>query len=236
MKNIKKNKKELIINPDEATIISEDYINEINTNTKYSLDIDPLNIYNMLEEQKNFIKFYIEYKDVKLASVLANIDENKAIEYLSAYSSQQEIRRIYKALMHRRFASKIISLDKIGAYLSTFLTDEFIPEGEKLNSKDKLKCVNLLLDYYKLKSEFITNPKEILTEKDLEEDIKSLSIDTIKSLLNTKNENDNKNSIVDKISKDNKLSIEEEAYLKTLSFKELSDLLESIKKEGDDIE
>ena len=138
--------------------------------------------------------------------------------------------------MHRRFASKIISLDKIGAYLSTFLTDEFIPEGEKLNSKDKLKCVNLLLDYYKLKSEFITNPKEILTEKDLEEDIKSLSIDTIKSLLNTKNENDNKNSIVDKISKDNKLSIEEEAYLKTLSFKELSDLLESIKKEGDDIE
>lgn len=236
MKNIKKNKKELIINPDEATIISEDYINEINTNTKYSLDIDPLNIYNMLEEQKNFIKFYIEYKDVKLASVLANIDENKAIDYLSAYSSQQEIRRIYKALMHRRFASKIISLDKIGAYLSTFLTDEFIPEGEKLNSKDKLKCVNLLLDYYKLKSEFITNPKEILTEKDLEEDIKSLSIDTIKSLLNTKNENDNKNSIVDKISKDNKLSIEEEAYLKTLSFKELSDLLESIKKEGDDIE
>ena len=190
----------------------------------------------MLEEQKNFIKFYIEYKDVKLASVLANIDENKAIDYLSAYSSQQEIRRIYKALMHRRFASKIISLDKIGAYLSTFLTDEFIPEGEKLNSKDKLKCVNLLLDYYKLKSEFITNPKEILTEKDLEEDIKSLSIDTIKSLLNTKNENDNKNSIVDKISKDNKLSIEEEAYLKTLSFKELSDLLESIKKEGDDIE
>ena len=172
MKNIKKNKKELIINPDEATIISEDYINEINTNTKYSLDIDPLNIYNMLEEQKNFIKFYIEYKDVKLASVLANIDENKAIDYLSAYSSQQEIRRIYKALMHRRFASKIISLDKIGAYLSTFLTDEFIPEGEKLNSKDKLKCVNLLLDYYKLKSEFITNPKEILTEKDLEEDIK----------------------------------------------------------------
>lgn len=236
MKNIKKNKKELIINPDEATIISEDYINEINTNTKYSLDIDPLNIYNMLEEQKNFIKFYIEYKDVKLASVLANIDENKAIDYLSAYSSQQEIRRIYKALMHRRFASKIISLDKIGAYLSTLLTDEFIPEGEKLNSKDKLKCVNLLLDYYKLKSEFITNPKEILTEKDLEEDIKSLSIDTIKSLLNTKNENDNKNSIVDKISKDNKLSIEEEAYLKTLSFKELSDLLESIKKEGDDIE
>ena len=236
MKNIKKNKKELIINPDEATIISEDYINEINTNTKYSLDIDPLNIYNMLEEQKNFIKFYIEYKDVKLASVLANIDGNKAIDYLSAYSSQQEIRRIYKALMHRRFASKIISLDKIGAYLSTFLTDEFIPEGEKLNSKDKLKCVNLLLDYYKLKSEFITNPKEILTEKDLEEDIKSLSIDTIKSLLNTKNENDNKNSIVDKISKDNKLSIEEEAYLKTLSFKELSDLLESIKKEGDDIE
>lgn len=236
MKNIKKNKKELIINSDEVTIISEDYINEINTNTKYSLDIDPLNIYNMLEEQKNFIKFYIEYKDVKLASVLANIDENKAIDYLSAYSSQQEIRRIYKALMHRRFASKIISLDKIGAYLSTFLTDEFIPEGEKLNSKDKLKCVNLLLDYYKLKSEFITNPKEILTEKDLEEDIKSLSIDTIKSLLNTKNENDNKNSIVDKISKDNKLSIEEEAYLKTLSFKELSDLLESIKKEGDNIE
>lgn len=236
MKNIKKNKKELIINSDEATIISEDYINEINTNTKYSLDVDPLNIYNMLEEQKNFIKFYIEYKDVKLASVLANIDENKAIDYLSAYSSQQEIRRIYKALMHRRFASKIISLDKIGAYLSTFLTDEFIPEGEKLNSKDKLKCVNLLLDYYKLKSEFITNPKEILTEKDLEEDIKSLSIDTIKSLLNTKNENDNKNSIVDKISKDNKLSIEEEAYLKTLSFKELSDLLESIKKEGDNIE
>ena len=233
---MKKKKKEMIsaseIENSSKVII--DYQKEIDNDSQYSLDVDPLNVYNMPEQQKAFIRAYIEFKNLSFAADMCGIDIDTAKAYFSSYSTQQEIRRINRALYHRQFTTKVLSLEEIGGYLTSIITEENIPIIDRLPTKEKLKAVSMLLELTKLKAEVINNPEKII-EVDVESKLKTLSIDTIRGLLSqcqNPKSSDDKNELIKGVYGNN-LSPEEIDYLKTLSTDELLQLIEETKKGND---
>lgn len=206
-----------------ASLIQNEYMLELERNPKYSLEVDPENKYLMSELQKKFTKYYIEFKNVNTAAELAEIDMDTAKQFFISYPTQCEIRRINLALYQRQFANKLLSIDEIGGYLTSLLTDEFVPMGDQLKTTDKLKVAQMLIDLNRFKIESMVTPSEIM-EKDLDSQMQELSIDTIKNLIST---NKKKQDIASQVS--DELSPEETAYLSTLPTNELLKLIDKEK-------
>ena len=212
-------------------MLEQQYLEDLETNPKYSLVVDPENKYDMSEKQKLFIKQYIDTKDVATAAYLSGIDIEIAKTYYIAYSSQCEIRRINLAMYQRQFANRLLSLDEIGGYLSSLIVDVNLPSIDKLKTADKLKVLQMLIDLNKMKIEAMQNP-EIIMSKNIDSQLKSLSIETIKDLITTTKKNPN--NVIYEVT-DNELSPEENAYLSTLNTDELLNIIESTKqKENND--
>ena len=222
-----KDKSSLILSEKEMNQLQQDYIKEVENNLEYSLSVDPENKYNMCEGQKKFIEYYIQFKNVETAAELTGIDMDMAKQYFVSWNTQQEIRRINRALYHRQFNSKLLSLDEIGGYLTSLLTDENVPIGDQLKSRDKLAVAKMIIDLIELKKESFENPNVIMN-KNLDIQIKNLSINTIQSLLN-QNEKD-KIELKNKLYENEDLSIEEKSYLETLPTETLLQLIEDSNK------
>ena len=54
---------------------------ELETNPEFSLDVDPTDKYSMSEEQKTFIKNYVEFKSIPMAAELSGLDIDTAKSY-----------------------------------------------------------------------------------------------------------------------------------------------------------
>lgn len=211
-----------------------DYLTEIDANPKYSLDVDPEDKYGMSEIQKVFIKNYCEYKSIVAAAEFSNIDIDTARDFFISYSSQQEIKRINLAMYQRQFASRLLSLDEIGGYLSSLITDSNVAFADRLKTTEKLKVVQMLIDLNKFKLESLQNPRLIM-QQDIDAQLKSLSVETIRQLLDQdfKMQSEDYTQIVP-----DAITPEESAYLSTLSSSELLQLIESTnnKEETDDVQ
>lgn len=226
----KTNNQDLLnITNEELPVVQIEHINELETNPIYSLQVDPENKYKFSKETKKFIENYIEFRNFPMAAELSQLDLDKAKEIFADYKTKNEIRRINRALYQRQFASKILSLDQIGGYLSSMLIDEYTPLASQLNSKDKLKVVELLLEINDIKKQAINNPTLIIN-KDINLQLKELSVDAIKELLEQSKNKDKKVEIIDSMNQDNVLSIEDKAYLETLPLKDLIDLVNETTK------
>lgn len=226
-----KKNKEIIIPTDFEPV---KYIEKLDSSPEYSLEVDPEDKYNMSDEQKEFIKNYVQLKNLPLAARLAGIQPEVAECYFMSYSAQQEIRRINKAFCQRQFATKLMTVDEIGGYLSSLITGENVPLGDQLKTNDKLRVIQMLMDLHSSKAQFINEPSS-LNEVDLENTVKELSIDTIKQLLNTSNaqketNKKNKKKAVDEIKRNRKLTLEETAYLESLPYQELLKLVDDANK------
>ena len=213
----------------EASELQMQHLAELESNPKYSLNVDPENKYNMSDVKKNFIQNYINFRNVNTAAQICKLDQEVANEWFVSYPVQQEIRRINMALYQRRFASKLISLDELSGYLSTMLTDEFVPLAEQLAPMEKLRVIEMLLKINDMKKESFDNPSMIMA-KDVEIQIKDLSIATIKQLLEQKNMRDENAIVIDKIEDAEVLSPEEKSYLETLPTNELLKLVDDVNK------
>lgn len=198
---------------------------ELENNPEYSLDVDPTHKYNMSDIQKTFIKYYCEYHNISIAAELAGCDKEMAKQFYLSFSSQEEIKRINRAMYARQFSDKILSLDQIGSYLTNLITEGNLFEKDKLMQRDKLKVIELLIDLQKYKNECLNNPITVMNNNDIEDEVKHLSIDTIKQLLNNDNKNNNK--------WDDKLSAEENAVLNKMNNEELLKLLDDVNKGKD---
>lgn len=225
----KKDKLKKMLNEEQANALSENqvaqlqqqYTQALETEPEYSLVVDPENKYELSDEHKKFIEYYVQFKSVATAAELVGIDMNLAKQYYVAYSTQQEVRRINRALYHRQFAHKMLSLDDIGGYLSSLLTDENVPIADQLKTNDKLRVAGMIVELIKLKRESMVDPNAIIV-RDIDKQIKNLSLDTIKQLLSQSNKV--KEDVV--IVEDDTLTPEEKEYLQTLSTEELLNLLE----------
>ena len=209
----------------QATALQKEYISDLDTNPKYSLEVDPENKYHMSEQQKEFIKHYVNFKSVATAAEICGIDMDIAKAYFVSFQSQAEIRRINLALYQRQFANKLLTLDEIGGYLTSLITDENVPLADQLKTIDKLKVISMLIDLNKTKIESLSNPTTIMAQ-DLDIEIKNLSIQTIQQLLKA----EKKPKVIETGEFAEVLSPEENAYLSTLSTKELLSLIDETNK------
>lgn len=215
------------------------YLKSLEDDPKYQIDVDPDNFYEMSEEHKQFVKLFVQYRNLAIVAELMEIDPVLAKDYFTRYSTQQEIRRINTAIYHRQVATNIIAFEDIGSYLSSWLIGADIPEADKLKKSEKLQVVKLLMDWHKNMREIIQKP-EIITVQTIEDEIKELSVANIKQLLTTKSilkaneekkqsktisNTDNKDELIAQLNEDNLLSKEELEYLETLSAKDLLTLL-----------
>ena len=209
----------------QATALQKEYISDLDTNPKYSLKVDRENKYHMSEQQKEFIKHYVNFKSVATAAEICGIDMDIAKAYFVSFQSQAEIRRINLALYQRQFANKLLTLDEIGGYLTSLITDENVPLADQLKTIDKLKVISMLIDLNKTKIESLSNPTTIMAQ-DLDIEIKNLSIQTIQQLLKA----EKKPKVIETGEFAEVLSPEENAYLSTLSTKELLNLIDETNK------
>ena len=187
----------------------------------------------MTETQKTFIRHYVNFKNVNTAAELTGIDQDTAKQFFVAWSSQQEIRRINLALYQRQFANRLITLDEIGGYLTSLLTGEFVPMGEQLKINDKLRVVQMLIDLNKFKSGAIQDPTVIMA-KDINLQLKNLSVTTIRQLIDAKASIEEKQDVVEIFDENSALSPEEQAYLTTLPTDQLLELIEQTNKGKDE--
>lgn len=229
----KKQTSELTISNKDAAILQKEYISELDTNPEYSLEPDPTGQLNMSDIQKNFIRYYVEFKNVNSAAELSFIDSDTAKAFFVDYNTQQEIRRINRALYHRQFASKLVTLDDIGGYLSSLLTGDNVPLADQLKTNEKLRVVELLLRVNELKSTSLQDPSQ-LAYSELDAQLKKLSVKTIQQLLVQQNNTvviQQKNEAINKLD-DGSLSLEEKAYLSSLPTSELLKLIDETNTGG----
>lgn len=226
----KKEASQLSMSVEEANKLEREYAIELETNPKYSLQVDPENKYNMPLIQKNFIQHYVEFKNVNVAAELSGIDMDTAKAYFVSYSSQMEIRRINMALYQRQFHSKLLDIDQIGGYLSSLLTDTNVPIADRLKSSEKLKVAQMIIDLNLLKVNSMQNPAVIMNN-DINVQLKDLSVDAIRELLKQSEKRKEPNTYSTTCEE---LTPEEEAYLSTLPTEDLLQILDdSKKKKGD---
>lgn len=230
----KKTNKELIIPGSEVLELQKGQLNELESNPKYSLDVDPEGKYNLNPVQKSFITNYVNFKNVNTAAEVSGYNQDDANKFFVSYACQQEIRRINMALYQRRFASKLISIDEISGYLSSLLTDEYVPLADQLSSTEKLKVVDTLIRLNEMKQNAMKNPAELMNSN-IDTDLKNMSITTIQQLIVQANEPDGKkNMLLQTVDDKNVLTPEERSYLETLSTTELIKIVNDINKEGGD--
>ena len=53
------------ISASEAPLLYEGYKEQLETNPQYSLEVDPLDKYKFSAEQKKFIEYYIQLKNIQ---------------------------------------------------------------------------------------------------------------------------------------------------------------------------
>lgn len=230
----KKKEKVKEMTEDEIAEFKQQYVAMLDNDKQYSLEVDPENKYNMAELQKLFIYHYVNTKSLPLAAQFAGIDEETARFYFSMYSTQQEVRRMNLAMYQRQFAQKMLSVEQLGGYLTSLLIDEGVPLADRLQTKDKLTVVRMLLDLNAYKKEQMANPDNIIDfTVEEERQIKELDVTSIKKMLQEINKPKDleRLKIIDEIKEASttKFTVEEEAFLYTLEKEELISLLETIK-------
>ena len=213
----------------ELAEISTDLSVELDTNPEYSLEVDPTNKYGFNELQKQFIRYYIKYKNIPLAASLACIDNEMATQIFSMYEVEQEIRRISRALYLRQFKHKMLTIDQISGWLSSLITDEFVPDADRLKTTDKLRVAQMLIDLNDFKRNAYADPNAVMT-LNIEDQLKEISVDAIKRLIySTSKDSDDKDKVIDEIRLKKTLTVEEVAYLKTLPTKDLLNVVDTAK-------
>lgn len=203
---------------------------ELNENVEFSLTVDPTNKYSMSDSQKAFVRHYVDFKSIPMAAELSGIDLDTAKSYYVAYSTQQEIRRLNRALYQRQFSNKLLTIDEIESWLSSLITDENVPVADRVKTMDKVKIAQMLIDLQLYKHDAINNPQNII-DVDIESQIKKLSIKSIKSLISQTNEKkDDKNMTKENLSVN--MTPEEDAFLKTLPAKDVLNLMNDMTNEN----
>lgn len=218
----------------EIKELTNQYVQVLENNPQYSLLVDPENKYNFTDLERKFIESYIEFKNIQLSCNLCGIEFETGLSLYNSYAIKEEIKRINLAMYHKQFQRKMLSIDEIGGYLSSLITEENVSFYDRLSTEKKLDVVKLLIQLTGLKRESLENPNVIMLT-DFEEKISNLSLDEIKLLINQEDsKNDDslilKEDLINKLNVNKNFTDEEISYLKTLSIKELTELVDEVIK------
>lgn len=201
------------------------------TGNDYLATIDELVVdKSFTNDERNFILLWLEYKNIVVVASMMGIDNEAAQNMLANYNIRQEINRLTKIQTQKRFATKMISVDQIESYLSSMITDENVSFVDRLSSKEKLDAIKLLMSVKEFKSNMVANPSEVI-DVSLDDTIKNMSINSIKSLLNSKKDNNNRKALVDNLSAlESDLNADDVADLQNMSTEELLKIVDKLNK------
>lgn len=204
------------------------YISTLDNDPEYSLEVDPTNLYEFDDRCKIFIKNFIDLKNLDLAAEMANISREESIDLFNSYAFKQEVARINRAIYHRTFANKLLTIDEIGGYLTSVLTNQ-VPVSEQLTGKDKVNVAKMIIDLNKMKLDAFEKP-EIIDIDAINEKLNSLNTSDIKKLISNEEKKDEalseKKQLIEMISNKFKITQEEKKSLETLDIKQLKELYE----------
>ena len=74
----------------ELSVLDKSYLKRLDEDKRYSLEIDPYNLYEFDDVHKQFIYYYVQHRNVPLAAKLAGINENKGIDRISGRVRQRK--------------------------------------------------------------------------------------------------------------------------------------------------
>lgn len=195
------------------------YLDEIKIHDK-----DPSGIHTFTEDEKEFIKTWVQYKNINVVSSVLDMGQNEVAKKLNDYYIWGEIRRLSGAISKVMISQKIMTLDEMQSYLSALITDNGLTFSDQLITRDKITAMKLLLDIKKTKADVYNGDVNAVSDIPAKQ-LESLSVDTIKALLDNKEMSEKKTKIIQELS-DN-LSAEE---INELKQKPLDELLEMKKK------
>lgn len=218
-----------IVDFHELSIFDKSYLEKLDEKNKYSLKIDPENLYQLDDTRKLFIYNYIQHRNIPLAAKLTGINENQGIALYKEHAIREEIDRITMALYVRNFTQKMLTVEEIGSYLTAIITDQ-VPEADKLSTKDKVPVLKMLIDINTLKKDGLNNP-QIIDAQEFETDVKNMSVKAIKQLIEASQspeENTDKEELINQINKDDMMTPQELDFLKTLNKQQLFEILNDL--------
>lgn len=212
-----------IENPVTTDRIAE-YSDDLDSDPQYSLEPDPTGSMGFTDEMKEFVKNYIQFRSIPIASQLTGITADEGTQLYKLMSFKKEVRRISNAMYCRQFCKKMLDVDQIGGYLTSVLTDDNVAEVDRLSTKDKIQVAKLIADLNVAKSEMVHDPAKY-NAIEVEAQVRDLSVDSIKSLLVKSKENDEeaakKEALINDIDPDSVLSNEELMQLRAMSAADL---------------
>lgn len=201
---------------------------ELEENPKYSLDPDPTGELGMTPQEKNFTRWYVQHRNIAVASQLAEISVEDGMSIYRSFACQAELRRIDMAWKLRQLNTSTMNLEQIGSVLTSYVLDQS-PEADKLSTKDKMAAMKMIMDIHALKQKVIEEATPI-DAVDIEAQIKDMSADALKSLIEqTKTldtETDEKEDLIKKIDDESMLSNDDLHYLRSLSVNDLKQLID----------
>lgn len=172
-----------------STISSVDWSKELQENPKYSLIADPTGTLKLTRLEKEFVKNYIQYRNIPLSARIAGISEDEGIKLFNDKRIEGEIRRINLAYSEWRIHGQMLGIDEIGSYLSTWLLEVNVPEADKLKPKDKIAVANSIIELNKFKYNALNNPNSNAAKViegdiiDFEKEVEDMSIDEMNKRL-----------------------------------------------------
>lgn len=199
----------------------------LNEDPKYALEVDPTGMLGMSEKEKNFTKWYMQHRNIAVASQLAGVSVEDGMLIYASFACQSELSRMDMAYKLRQLNNSTLTLEQIGSILTGYVLDQ-LPEVERLSTKEKIGAMKMIIDLHALKQKVIEEAKPI-DVVDIEDQIKDMSVDGLMTLIEqTKSsdiENDEKEQLIMQIDDASALSNDDLHYLRTLSIKELKKLL-----------
>lgn len=201
---------------------------ELDSNPKYSLEPDPTGEYGMTTAEKNFTKWYVQHRNIAVAAQLAEVSVEDGMAIYRSFACQSELRRIDLAWKLRQINSSTLTLDQMGAMLTSYILDQ-MPAAERLSTKDKMSAMKMVMDIHALKQKVVEEATPI-DAVDVESQVKDLSVDALKALIQkTKvidNENDEKEEMIKALDNESALSNDDLHYLRSLPVEELKKLVD----------
>lgn len=130
--------------------------------------IDAQNEYFMTDIQKEFVFLYTQYHDPFVVGEMLHLTLEETFEVWSNYYVKRALEQLGKIMFYKQLAVKLDSIDELGGYLTSLLTDQNIPECDKLSPKEKLSICDLIIKLNEYKATlFIRSPDFVY--KDLPE-------------------------------------------------------------------
>ena len=227
MKKKKAKEQEALKNLTELPKLQQDIEDSLLYDPKYAVYPDPDGTLGLSEQEKSFIVAYTETKSVSMSAELCSMPFDLARKYFCSNRIQREIRRINRAMYYHHFMKRFLTIDELGGYLTSVLTDDNVAETDRLTSLEKLDVVRLIIQLNEYKAMALHNPSQAM-EADF--DISDLSIETIQQLLSTSKDSSEKEALINSLPK-YRLSTEEIEYLKSLPLETLKNIIQSIQKD-----